>query len=209
MPAAANFFDRLRTVLVPTAGQALGSIFMSLLLLTLAQSQAVLTRLGITATALNATEAEFHQRFDAVLRSGAASQLALITFWAMVGLVAYLICWGVYNVLIEARNEITLTTAYTNRADRSNKHWRGALETLALKTVAALGLAVIISSLWYGLSFWIGLSAQLLHQPSLGTAATSIGAVIGFAIQLYFVLVFIQLTFTPWYRAETFTDATI
>jgi hypothetical protein len=207
MATEVGFFHRLRAVLVPTAGQTLGSIFLSLLLLTVSQSQALLTRLGITSVALVATQAQFHSRFDAVLHSNIASQITLITFWATVGLVAYLICWGAYNILIEVRNEVTLTTSYTNRDDPSSKHWRGALETLALKAAAGTGLALIGSSLWYGVSFWLTLSAGVLDTPSINPALTAGAAVLGFATHLYLVFVFIQLTFTPWYRAETFTDA--
>jgi hypothetical protein len=205
--AAVSFGRRLLAVIVPTAGQALGALFLSLALLTLAQSQSVLKSLGITGAALDATQAEFHSHVDAILHSAIASQIALITFWATVGLVAYLICWGLYNILIEARNEITLTTAYANRSDPSSKHWRGAIETLALKAASGVGLALLISSLWTGLSFWLVLSSNVLSQPSLTTAASAVGAVLGFALQLYAVFAFIQLTFTPWYRAETFTQA--
>jgi hypothetical protein len=205
--AVASFGRRLLAVVVPTAGQTLGALFLSLALLTLAQSQSVLKSLGITDSALTATQAEFHSHVDAILHSAAASQIALITFWATVGLVAYLICWGLYNILIEARNEITLTTAYANRTDHSSKHWRSAIETLALKAVAGVGLAFIIGSLWTGLSFWLVLSSEVLSQPSLTSAASAIGAVLGFALQLYAVFAFIQLTFTPWYRAETFTGS--
>jgi hypothetical protein len=207
MSAPLNFWRRLAAVLIPTVGQSLFAILLALVLLYAAQTHTVLAKLGITAAALSATSAQFHDRFDAILRSAAASQLALITFWATIGLVAYLVCWGAYNILIEARNELTLTTTYTNRSDPSVKHWRGPIETLALKAVAGAGLALIIGSLWYGISFWLTLSSDVIQNPSLTSALTAIAAVIGFAAHLYLAFAFIQLTFTPWYRAETFTQS--
>jgi hypothetical protein len=166
-----------------------------------AQLQGILPRIGITPQAISASQVQFHDRFDVILRSPIAAQLALMTFWALVGLVAYLICWGVYNALIEARNEVTLSTAYTNRG-----HWRGPYETLAVKAVAGVGLAVILSNFWSGLSLWIALSSLALGQPSPENVGLALVGVVGLALQLYAVLVFIQLTFTPWYRAESFTD---
>jgi hypothetical protein len=206
MASAPNFLERLRAVLVPTAGQALGATFLAMALLALVHGNSLLQRLGINSAILDASQTEFQTRFEAVLRSEVASQIALVTFWAVIGLVAYLVCWGIYNILIEARNEITLAAAYTNRTDYSGKHWGGPIHTLALKTLAAAGLAGIVGSLWYGVSFWLILSGGIISAPSLATGALAAVAVIGFAIHLYLVLAFIQLTFTPWYRAEAFTD---
>jgi hypothetical protein len=202
-----SFVERLRTVVVPTSTQVLGSLFISLALLTLSQSQSIIKRFGISPAAIDATQNQFQSRLEVILRSPIASSIALLTFWATVGLVAYLICWGIYNLLVEARNEVTLTTAYTNRSDYNHPgHWRGPFETLALKAAAAVGLAVIISSLRYGVSYWLALSAGVLENTSLPTALAALGAVFGLALQLYLVLMFVQLTFTPWYRVKTFTD---
>lgn len=196
-----SFMGRLVAELVPTPGQALAAFFISLLLLTLAQTQAVLSFIGLPSEAVTLGQAEFHSRFSVILQSQIASQIALITFWAMVGLVAYLICWGVYNVLIEARNEVTLAAAYTNRDDPTDaKHWRGPLETLAVKAIAGTGLAINISLLWYGMSVWLALSGQFLAHPSLNSSFSALISVVGLAFQLYFAFVFVQLTFSPWYR---------
>jgi hypothetical protein len=164
------------------------------------QSQTILNSLGISHAALSVSGDQLHQRFDAVLRSSLASQVALMTFWATVGLIAYLICWGAYNVIIEARNEVTLNTAYTNRG-----HWRGPYETLALKAAGAVGLAITFGLLKYSLSFWVSLSASAFNSPSPSAILAALAAVLVFAIHLYFVFMFIQLTFTPWYRAQAFT----
>jgi hypothetical protein len=188
--------DRLNQVVVPTSTQALGSGLLALIFLLLTQIDSFLTRVGITTGALDATKTQLGPRIEVVLRSPIASQAALLTFWATVGLVAYLICWGAYNLLIEARNEVTLNTAYVNRG-----HWRGPFETLALKATWAVGLVIVLWSLRYGVSFWLALSHGVLTDTSISTAILAIVAVLGLAVQIYMVLVFIQLTFTPWYRA--------
>ena len=202
MPSQVPFMDRLRAVVVPTGLQIFCSLLLSLIIIAFAQSHNLLERIGVTPVAISASENEFHARFDAILRSDIASHVALVTFWAIVGLVAYLICWGAYNVMIEARNEVTLNTAYTNRG-----HWRGPWETLSLKAAAGVGLAFLLTWLWRGTSFWIAVSSQAVSQPGITSTSWALIAVLAYAIQLYAVLVFIQLTFTPWYRAEAFTDA--
>jgi hypothetical protein len=197
-----SFSQRLRSVLVPTSSQILAAVFISLVFLLASQFVPFLTKIGVTPTAIDVTQHQLWSRLEVILRSPVASHAALLAFWATVGLVAYLICWGAYNVLIEARNEVTLNTAYTNRG-----HWRGPYETLALKAASAVGLAVVLWSLRYGVSFWLALSAGVLTNFTLASVAASVIAVLGLALQLYAVFVFVQLTFTPWYRVLPFTES--
>jgi hypothetical protein len=202
MSSAPTFLGRLGAVILPTPAQIAGSLVVAIIIVAAAGSETFISRLGIPAEFIAATQHQFQERFDAILRLGIASQIALISFWATIGLVAYLICWGFYSILVEARNEVTLNTAYTNRG-----HWRGPFHTLALKAVSATGLALILSSLWYGVSFWLSLSLQIFYTFTPGTVLAGLGAIIGLALHMYLTLVFAQLTFTPWYRAESFTDA--
>jgi hypothetical protein len=201
MALPVTFGRRLWATIVPTLAQSLAAIFVALAFLTIAHLEAILPQVGITAQAIEASADKFHARFDAVLRSPIASNIALMTFWALVGLVAYLVCWGIYNAMIEARNEVTLNTAYTNRG-----HWRSPYHTLAIKAVAGVGLAVLFTTFWSGVSIWMALSAGAIASPSLENFGYAALGVLGFAVQLYAILVFIQLTFTPWYRAESFTE---
>jgi hypothetical protein len=193
--------ERLRRELLPTGPQALAAAAIALFFLVASQFKPLLEKVGITDTAIDITKQAVGTRLEVVLKSGIAQQAALLTFWATVGLVAYLICWAAYNMLIEARNEVTLNTAYTNRG-----HWRGPFMVLALKAASAVGLAIVLWSLRYGVSFWLALMAGSLITPAPGSLIQAVLAVFGLALQLYIVFVFIQLTFTPWYRALPFTD---
>jgi hypothetical protein len=196
-----TFNRRLWATIVPTLAQTLAAIFIAISVLTIAHIQAILPQVGITAEAIAASGDKFHARFDTVLRSPIASNIALMTFWALVGLVAYLVCWGVYNAMIEARNEVTLKTAYTNRG-----HWKGPFQTLAIKAAAGIGLAILLMTFWTGISTWMAFSAPVISDPSIENLISAAIGVLGFAFQLYAILVFIQLTFTPWYRAQSFTE---
>ncbi len=204
MAAQPTFSQRLALVVSPTRTQILITLFLSLVILVPTQSNSLLHRFGITQAGLNISGAQFHDRFDGVLRSPVAGQMALITFWATVGLVAYLVCWAVYNLLIELRNEMTIEALYTNRGGH-NAH--SPAVSLIIKAVAAIGLGLILASLWYGISFWIALGAMAAPLESLVDIMAVLAAFVGLAVQLYALLVFIQLTFTPWYRAQTFTGA--
>jgi|GEM_PF-1207352 len=205
MSTVPTLAERFRNVIIPTRSQVLGSCTVALIILVPTQSRALLSRLGLPPAIVAASQTKFHTSFDTILNAPVVSQFALITFWAAVGLVTYLICWGAYNVLIEARNEVTLKTAYTNRG-----HEHSPYRLLAFKAVSALALALTIGSLRFGLALWIALAARFADQPAVTTAGWLALGVAGLALELYLVLIFIQLTFTPWYSAvdveETFTE---
>ncbi len=201
MEAAAGIWRGFVKELIPTPLQSLASVFVAACMLTAMQSQQILSGLGISQSAVDSTKGELASRFDVVLQSNITSNIALVTFWAAVGLVAYLVCWGLYNALIAARNEVTIETQYTNRG-----HWRGVWETLALKSTAALGLIFCIAMFKYGFSLWVALTLPLLAEPGIKGFIFAIGAVLGLAVQLYVLLLFVQLTISPWYKPRAFTE---
>jgi len=161
------------------------------------QIDSVLGLLGIGDVAIKAATSELHTRFQSILTSQVASSAALVTFWATIGLVAYLICWSLYNVLIEARNEVTLETQYTNRG-----HWRGHFQTLGLKAGFAAVLVVLVYLLKPGLSLYLALWVPLLAGFTATSVLSAFAAVLGLATHLYLILAAGLLTITPWYRAR-------
>jgi hypothetical protein len=201
MPTDVTFTRRLRREIIPTPLQAIGALILASVVLIASQSQALLARFGITQAGIDVARQQFATHMDFILSSPLAANLALITFWATIGLMAYLICWGAYNLYVEARNQVTVETGYTNHG-----HWRSAWETLALKAVCAAALVACLAVFKYGLSFWLALAAAVFTDPSVMAILQALGAVLGLAVQLYLVLVLIQLTFTPWYNTKAFTE---
>jgi hypothetical protein len=201
MSSLPSFEGRFIGTIRPTTNQTVASVIISAAILIAAQSHALLSRIGVTPRVIQNSGGQLNLRLDAVLRANVTGQIALVTFWAIVGLIAYLICWGVYNVFIEARNEVTLNTTYINRG-----HWRGPWQTLALKGVSGVGLVVVALTLWPGFSAWVALSSRAVAQPNVSSILLACAAVLCFAVQLYGMVAFVQLTFTPWYRAEAFTE---
>jgi hypothetical protein len=188
-------------VLKPTVPQAVTALVLSVIALIAGQSRQVFSMLGISDGAIELTQQQVGERFGVILDSPLAGSIALVTFWAAVGLVAYLVCWGVYNAIVAARNEVTIETQYTNKG-----HWQGVIETLALKAVAACTLVIYLALFRYGLALWLTLSSGILTQPGPSQILSAAIAVLGLALQFYGLLVFVQLTFTPWYRPSAFTD---
>lgn len=195
-----GFGGKLWREIVPTLGQALVSLVLALVVMLLSQSGPLASRLGITAEGVDASQRDLFSPFRSILITQLASNIVLIVFWATVGLVAYLICWSFYNFLIEARNEVTLETAYMNRG-----HWRGHWQTFLLKLVCGAGLVTIVATLHLTIPRWINVSHTLFSSPSLAQIGLAILGLLGLAVNLYLVLVFVQLTFTPWYRVKAFT----
>lgn len=185
--------------IIPTPLQLIAAITVAALVMVVIQFQQIFTALGVPTEALKAASGQLKNNFNFILGSSLASELAIISFWATLGLIAYLVCWGAYNVLIEARNDLEVTTGYSNRG-----HWRGPWETLALKAVAAIGLVLALVTFKYGFSLWLTLAVLPLTALTAMNVVWAVLAIVGFGIQLYLVLLMIQLTFTPWYRSLIF-----
>jgi hypothetical protein len=194
---------RLAKVLIPTKGQAFLTIFLAFAALVAMNIRQAYELFGINHATLDTTLEQFHDQYSTILNSQLASSTALVTFWASVGLIAYLICWSAYNVLIEARNEVTLETQYTNKGGH---HWRGPYETAGLKAVGATALVAAVMLFKPGLALWLALGSTAFVTPNLTTILTAAGAVLGLAAQIYLVLAMVMVTFTPWYRKEAFTE---
>jgi hypothetical protein len=201
MATLPSFRERLTEIILPTTNQSLTLLVVALVLIVVTHLNKLLQAFGITKQAISITGSDLHQQLFPLLSSPITGQAALIVFWAAVGLIAYLACWSVYNLMIEARNEVTLSTEYTNKVSSL-----GYVETLGLKALCGVGLVITIILLWPGLPLWIGLAGKAIIHPQTVPILLALAGVIGLAAQLYTVLVFVQLTFTPWYRVEPFTE---
>ncbi len=201
MSAPLSFQNRFLAIIIPTPVQYAVAFIVSCIMLVFAHSKGILEMLDINSEAITSVNNQFHAMFDSWLQSPIISQLAVMAFWAAVGLVAYLVCWAAYNALIEARNEVTLKTAYTNRGGNTNP-----AKTLGIKAVAAGALLANLALLQVGIMFWFNLFGRFSTEQSYLSVVWALVAVFGLAAQLYLVLACVQLTFTPWYRAEAFTN---
>lgn len=191
----------LLRVLTPTPLQILGSVFVALLLLIGVQTGAVLSAAGVSPQALELTSQHWAARFRVVLESPLVAHVALVIFWAAIGLLTYLICWAGYNLWVTTRNEVTIETQYTNKGQ-----WDGVLESLAIKALAALALVLYLFSFQVGLVTWLALTSGLFSHLGAAEITSAAVAVLGLALQLYGLLMLLQLAFTPWYRPGAFTD---
>jgi hypothetical protein len=196
-----TFFERLIKVIAPTRLQALIAVFLSLGILAITQSSAILKRIGISDQALQSSNDQLKERFSFVSHSVLASNVALVAFWSAVGLVAYLICWAAYNLIIEARNEVTLETEYENRGVE-----HGPWLTLLIKGVGSIVLVVAIFTFRYGLALAFTLASAVIKSPTPLTALSGAMAVLILAVEIYLIFVSVELVISSWYRSEAFTD---
>ncbi|GAC1369224.1 MAG: hypothetical protein NVSMB39_0780 [Candidatus Saccharimonadales bacterium] len=192
--------QRLAQVLIPTRFQTAVALVLAIVIVVADNLTQAVNLTGVDSATVKAFTDQYHMHSTGILATKLAGSAALITFWAAVGMIAYLICWSSYNLMIEARNEVTLKTQYTNRG-----HWRGPYETIGLKSLSAVLLVLSLMILKPGFDLWLSLSASMFANTGLMTIASGLVAVIGLAAQLYLVLAMALLTFTPWYRKEAFT----
>lgn len=197
------FIRNFKLVLIPTRFQIGAALVLAWLILVFTQIHDILAKFGIGQAAVDLARTELTGQFGGILRSAITANLTLVTFWATVGLIAYLVCWAAYNAVIEARNQVTLETQYKNR-----QHYFGRWETLGMKTGAGVLLVIYLVLFKYGFMLWLGLSAAFVADSNIGYFLISLLAWAGLAAQLYGLLVLLQLTFTAWYQLDAFTDPT-
>ncbi len=201
MSAKIPLFNRFGRELVPTMGQVLLVVAASAALIVAGRSAVILRVFGITTDGVNAAGATFQEKFHFVLNSPIVGSIVLIMFWAAVGMIVYLVCWSLYGVYIQARNEVAIKVSYMN----SGK-WQGPWATLGIKVLCALGLILLLMLLVPGNALWQLMAVPFFDGPSLGNTVALAGAIIGLSSQLYLILVGAQLTFTPWFNEKAFTD---
>ncbi len=187
-------------VIVPTPMQAAAVLALAFWLLVLAKVPAIMARFGITAEGIDTTRASFINALNSILGPSLPANIALVVFWAGVGLVVYLICWWSYNLMIGMRNRVTIETGYLNRGSMV-----GLILPILFNLISGVALILYLSGFAAGLNQWLAGTAPVVQNVTTSTVILAAAALLGLAIQLYGVLVLIQLTITPWY-GKAFTD---
>jgi hypothetical protein len=186
--------------IIPTRLQILVSGLLSLVVLVIVRIDSLIQILGFSSATYEEGGKALGSRLDIVLGSQLASNIVLVTFWATIGLITYLAVWSVLNALTDIRNEVTIKTAYTNQG-----HWKGILETVAIKAVVLAVLVAFMSTFKYTFSLWLTLVTPAQGQTLAITIVSSLVAWLGLAIQIYLVIFLVILLVTPWYRPMGFT----
>jgi hypothetical protein len=196
-----SIVKQLGRELVPTSTQSFIIIVLSATILIVAQLSSVYRLLGISRAGVDVTQSGIKQHLGFVLNSSLAGTLTLVIFWATVGLFAYLVCWKIYTGIVAARNEVTINVAYENRG---NAH--GSWKALAIKAVCAAALVILLGMAVSGITLWISVAAPFFVQITMLHGFLALIALIGMAIQFYLIFLVAQLTFSPWYNGQPFTD---
>lgn len=201
MSVNAALLRRFGRELVPTTGQVLLVVAASAALIVVWRIASLMRVFGITSDGMAAAGQSFKQQFDLVVGSAVAGNVVLLIFWSAVGIIVYLVCWFLYGVLVTARNEVAIKVSYVN----SGK-WQGPWATLGVKGLSSIGLIVLLVLFIPGHTLWQLMAGPFFEVQNLSSTTALAGAIAGLSLQLYLILVGVQLTFTPWFYEEAFTD---
>lgn len=179
-------------VIVPTLNQTLSCLGVSILTIGFLYRSQVWQRLQTGALTSVLGDVSVSNRLTEATKSPIMHTFVIVAFWSAVGLVAYTIVWSMINVLIEARNEVVLETAYTNKATFISRA-KTPLVQLALAAALFIGL---FASARYVLPFWLHLAFTGIYTSnSLMMLADLVAAIIGMAATIYVLLLLGQLIF--------------
>ena len=181
-----------KRVLLPTISQALGCLAVSILLIGFLYRDQILHRIRSGSLSAVLKEIGYSNQLASVTNSPIVHTVVIVAFWSAIGLVAYTIVWSLVNVLIEAKNEVVLETAYTNKSAFIQRA-RTPLLQLALASALFIGLLIcahIVFPFWLRLAY-SGISAATL----IAMAGYTLAAVAGMTATLYALLLLGQLIF--------------
>lgn len=182
----------LKRVLIPTLGQGLGCLGLSTLLLAFLYYDQIFDRIRSGTKATNLGQISFASQLSSVTQSPFIHFGVIVAFWSGVGLVAYTIVWSIFNVMIEARNEVVLETEYTNKSAIVDRI-KTPLTQLALAAILFTGLllsARIVIPYWLHLAF-LGISST----SAIGIVGHLVAAIFGLAATIYLLILLGQLVF--------------
>lgn len=178
-------------ILLPTPLQALTAVVVSLLALGLINIQQIFSLIGFQVNA-----AGISRLIDGFINLAVFTDKSLIFSSAGIGLIAYLLIWLIYNGVISSRTQVSAETGVVDTSA-----WLGLMLEMAIK--AATGFLLIEYLMYFRaiMGLWLGWSSGVLHGVSLVSAGSALGAVFGFALQLYLLFALIQAVVLPWYRS--------
>lgn len=186
---SATKLSQFWTLLLPTPLQAVISFVLSLVVILVVQKQALTQHFGGGQIFEPATSRQINLQVANILGLSIVGQVAIIFFWAIVGLIAYLLVWLLHNALISARNEVIITTSYTNKKG-SRFNFIGLLTKLA----SAIAVIFSITIIPFGLNFWLSLWQELLRTEfSIIASSFAFLSIIGFAAELYISFLLFQV----------------
>ncbi len=181
-------FAGLQTIIVPTPLQTVVSVVVSGLAMGIIQREALTKHFSSGETLKFSPTHQFNLNVAHVLGLYIVGQAAIIFFWAIVGLFSYLLVWWLHNLFITARNKVVVHTSYTNQQANS-------FDALGI-TIKLSSFVILIGSislLPYGLNAWLRLWQPLLTAEfTLIGIALVLGAIVGFATELYLSFILFQ-----------------
>jgi hypothetical protein len=179
----------LSVIIVPTPIQAIVAIVISSVAMGTIQREALSRHFSNGGTVTFSPTHQFNLQVAHVLGLYLVGQAAIVIFWAIVGLFAYLLVWWIHNLVITAENEVIVHTSYVNQKGNNFDLVGTALRLLSI--ILLIGSTALLP---YGLNTWLMLWQPLLNSDfTLIGVALVLGSVFGFAAELYLSFMLFQL----------------
>ena len=185
--------QQLYQLIVPTPAQLLVYPLLSLMLFILVFSHSLIHKLTGSDVALSSLSTMNYQAQVAkYLDNNFVHTLVIILFWSLIGLVSYTAVWLVTNAIINARNEVVVETAYTNKGAASGRV-RSQAERVAF---ACLFLTFVALSAVLLIPVWLHAFTNFLVAPlGLISLAWALFGVLGLALNTYLAVTLGQAVF--------------
>lgn len=195
---------RTKSFFFPTGTEALLFILLSIILLIIFNTNAVIGRLDNSvlsaASSVKANYSTFTSGFNTSFSQALGGRLGQILLWAFIGALAYIGLWLAKNVLNSFENDI-ISDHYLHPSSYSHVGYWGS--SLSVKTFLLADVLVVIA---YGYLFFKAIMPGLAALASSAVynfdAATSlpyiVGCVLAGAILLYLFLLLLRFTSHLW-----------
>lgn len=181
--------ETIKALLIPTTGQAVGSMVVAIAIILVMQGGLILSTLlrktAVPEDNLGIVVAEFLTNLSHL---PFAERVAVGLFWAIVASLIYVGVVGLNNALISARNEFVIDTQFTNKG--------GRIAYLAkLLLLRASWLILLIGAVFFTLTIffpqWMLMIEQSLSGDPSGQWLLSILAIIGLSFNVYIIWILV------------------
>jgi hypothetical protein len=187
---AKSFFIGLFRIIVPTPLQAIVSFAIAAGILVWLNYPLIFAGIGASGQSVGAADGQVAHMVQSIL----AWQIFnnnLVMIWLGMALMAYLVAWAGYLVLVSGR---------TSFADSDSL--MALLREMGIKVIFGLGLVYYLAYIQPGLALWFSWVPGVFYRIDAVSIFAVIGAFLGLAAQLYGVLMMVQFTVLPWYQSE-------
>jgi hypothetical protein len=192
-----GFIVGLLRVLIPTPVQALLAGFIALAVVVFFDYPLIFARLGVSQVVLATAQNQSLKSVTDFLNTPLISDSSQIIYWIALVVFGYVLIWLAANGVVTSRTSVA---AEMNTVDTAG--WLPLMTEAGIKMAMGLVLVFYLVAFKLVFAYWMTLTAGAITNPGVLTILVGLGGLVGLTVQLYGVIVLIQLTIQPWYRTN-------